>query len=171
MHPYWRVRFHSFGGRSIVRSSVWLRGAHKIAIGDDVVILGCWLSVERSSWRRPSPVLQIGDRVGIRPGSTIVAGESVVIEDDVAISSHCLVIDTKHQLDGPHDQIGRNPVNTRPVRIGRGSALGERVAVLQGSSIGKHCVIGTNSVVNGDIPDYAVAVGAPARVVGRTRAE
>lgn len=31
--------------------------------------------------------------------------------------------------------------------------------------IGKHCIIGANSVVNSDIPDYCVAVGSPARVI------
>ena len=36
-----------------------------------------------------------------------------------------------------------------------------------GASIGKHCVIGANSVVIHDIPDYCVAVGAPARIVKR----
>lgn len=34
-----------------------------------------------------------------------------------------------------------------------------------GASIGKHCVIGANSVVTTDIPDYSVAVGSPAKVV------
>jgi len=168
-HPYWRWRFHGFGGRSIVSKPIWLRGAHKIAIGEDTIILRSWLSVERSAWRRPGPVLQIGDRAAIGPNCRIVAGESVVIEDDVGISSSCLVIDTKHRMDGPHDQIALNPVSTKPVRIGRGSGLGERVSVLQGSEIGRHCVIGTNSVVDGHIPDYSVAVGAPARVIGRTR--
>jgi acetyltransferase-like isoleucine patch superfamily enzyme len=37
--------------------------------------------------------------------------------------------------------------------------------VLPGASIGVHCVIGANSVVLSDIPDYSVAVGSPARVV------
>ena len=34
-----------------------------------------------------------------------------------------------------------------------------------GVYIGKHCVIGANSVVTKDIPDYCVAVGSPARVI------
>ena len=48
--------------------------------------------------------------------------------------------------------------------IGEGSWLGEHVCVI-GASIGKHCVIGANAVVVHDIPDYSVAVGAPARVI------
>ena len=54
----------------------------------------------------------------------------------------------------------------KPVIIGEGSWLGENVCVC-GASVGKHCVIGANSVVTRDIPDYCIAVGSPARVVKR----
>jgi acetyltransferase-like isoleucine patch superfamily enzyme len=56
-----------------------------------------------------------------------------------------------------------------PVRVGAGTWIGERVAVLRGANIGRCCIIGANSVVRGEIPDYSIAVGAPARVVGSTR--
>ena len=58
----------------------------------------------------------------------------------------------------------------RKVRIGEGSWLGENVSVC-GASIGKHCVIGANSVVTKDIPDYCVAVGSPAKVVKKYDSE
>jgi acetyltransferase-like isoleucine patch superfamily enzyme len=59
-----------------------------------------------------------------------------------------------------------NSVATAPIRIGRGTWLAERVAVLRGSSIGRCCIVGANSVVRGELPDYSIAVGTPARVVG-----
>ena len=52
------------------------------------------------------------------------------------------------------------------VEIGEGSWLGHNACVL-GASIGKHCVIGANSVVTHDIPDYSVAVGSPAKIIRR----
>jgi acetyltransferase-like isoleucine patch superfamily enzyme len=55
------------------------------------------------------------------------------------------------------------------VSIGSGSWLGHGTVVLPGAQIGRHVVIGANSVVAGMIPDYSVAVGAPARVI-RTQA-
>jgi acetyltransferase-like isoleucine patch superfamily enzyme len=54
-----------------------------------------------------------------------------------------------------------------PVFIGRHTWLGQNVVVLPGVAIGQHCIIGANSVVNSSIPDYSVAVGAPARVIKR----
>lgn len=51
------------------------------------------------------------------------------------------------------------------VIIGEGSWLGTNVVVVGKVRIGKHCVIGANSVVTKDIPDYSVAVGIPAKVI------
>ena len=39
------------------------------------------------------------------------------------------------------------------------------MAVLRGTTIGRGCVLGSHAVVRGDIPDYSIAVGAPAKVV------
>ena len=52
-----------------------------------------------------------------------------------------------------------------PVVIGDGSWIGAGSVILPGARIGKHVAIGANSVVNGIIPDYSVAVGSPAKVI------
>ena len=51
------------------------------------------------------------------------------------------------------------------VQICEGTAIMANVVVNTSASIGKHCIIGANSVVLQDIPDYCVAAGSPARVV------
>jgi acetyltransferase-like isoleucine patch superfamily enzyme len=43
------------------------------------------------------------------------------------------------------------------------------VTVLSGADIGRGCIIGAGSVVRGTIPDHAIAVGVPARVIGSTQ--
>jgi acetyltransferase-like isoleucine patch superfamily enzyme len=169
-HPYWEFRFHRFGPDSHVKRPIWLAGAHKIAIGNRCVIFPGFLSVEPQAWDKPGPALVIGDGAAMRHFCTISAAESVVIEEDVSMAPYVQIFDGRPGMDGPHDQPELNPLVTEPVRIGRGAGLGERVAVLPGSNIGRHAMVGANSVVDGDIPDYALAVGVPARVVGRTRA-
>lgn len=52
-----------------------------------------------------------------------------------------------------------------PISIGEDVWIGRGVFVGKGVSIGQGAVIGANSVVVKDIPPYAVAVGAPARVI------
>lgn len=51
------------------------------------------------------------------------------------------------------------------VLIGDGSYIGINTVIVGNVKIGKHCVIGANSVVTKDVPDYSVAVGIPARVI------
>jgi acetyltransferase-like isoleucine patch superfamily enzyme len=52
-----------------------------------------------------------------------------------------------------------------PVRIGPDTWIATKVTILRNTTIGKGCVLGSHAVVKGDIPDYSIAVGAPAKVV------
>ncbi len=97
----------------------------------------------------------------------ISAANEIVIEDDVIIGAFSSVIDSDHTFSDGQPNVMHNSLRTEPVKIGRGTWLAERVAVLRGASIGRCCIIGANSVVRGDLPDYSIAVGAPARVIGR----
>jgi acetyltransferase-like isoleucine patch superfamily enzyme len=60
------------------------------------------------------------------------------------------------------------PIREQPgawprVTIGRDSWVGDRAVVM--ADVGAHCVVGAGSVVTRPVPDFAVAVGSPARVV------
>jgi acetyltransferase-like isoleucine patch superfamily enzyme len=167
--PYRRLRFQRFGAHSVVDRPEWLYGVDHIAIGERVVVMrGAWLSVERLAWDKPAPALSIGDGSALRPHVHISAAESVVIEEDVGIGAFSTIVDNDH-VRGDRGIVYNQEWVSTPIRIGRGTWVGDRVAILRGTNIGRHCVIGTNSVVRGEIPDYSVAVGAPARVVGSTR--
>jgi lipopolysaccharide O-acetyltransferase len=169
LHPWWRRRFAAFGDGSILHRPAWVYGPSHISIGRNVLALeGLWLSAERTTWEQGAPAIEIGDGVALRPHCTISASEKIVIEDDVVIAAFSTVIDSDHTWDAGHPNVLYNPARTGPIRIGRGTWIGERVSVLRGSTIGAFCLIGANSVVRGDIPDGSIAVGAPARVVGRT---
>lgn len=166
-HPWRRHRFHAFGTGSFIDRPLGIYTPWQMAIGDNVMVLpGAWLSVERPAWDRPAPVLQIGDHVGLRPHCTVSAAESVVIESHVIIAAYSTVIDCNHTQVPGIDNVLWTPMRTAPVRIGKGTWIGERCSILAGADIGEHCIIGANSVVTGPIPDWSVAVGAPARVVG-----
>ena len=69
------------------------------------------------------------------------------------------------RLRRPAVPISRQAMPERPVRIGAGSWLGHGTVVLPGATIGRHVVIGANSVVRGEIPANCVAAGNPAQVV------
>jgi lipopolysaccharide O-acetyltransferase len=167
MRPWRRRRFHEFGEGSILHRPLWIYGPHQMSVGAHALILhGCWISVETPAWSQPAPTLRIGDRVGIRPYCSISAATGIVLEDDVVLSAYSTVIDSDHTFRDGNRNIMHNPLDAEPVHVGRGTWIGERVAVLKGAQIGESCIIGANSVVKGTIPPFSVAVGAPARVVG-----
>jgi acetyltransferase-like isoleucine patch superfamily enzyme len=111
------------------------------------------------------PVISVGDRCLIGKGSGIVGHLRIVIGDDVWTGHHVYITDQNHGYSDPDLPISQQVMPERPVSIGDGSWLGHGTVVLPGATIGRHVVIGANSVVTGDIPDFSVAAGVPARVI------
>lgn len=112
-----------------------------------------------------NPVISVGDRCLFGKGSGIVGHLEIVIGDDVWTGHHVYITDQNHGYTDLAVPISRQVMPERPVSIGSGSWLGHGTVVLPGASIGRHVVIGANSVVTGHIPDNTVAAGVPARVL------
>ncbi len=111
------------------------------------------------------PVISIGDRCLFGKGSGIVGHLRIEIGDDVWTGHHVYITDQNHGYDDLTLPISQQVMPERPVSIGDGSWLGHGTVVLPGATIGRHVVIGANSVVTGTIPDNCVAAGVPARVI------
>lgn len=108
----------------------------------------------------------IGNNVGIS-GSTINAASSIVIEDNVAIGSGCLITDTdSHPIEySARITDDNSKTKTAPIHIKEGAFIGARCIVMKGVTIGTHSVIGAGSVVTKSIPDNCIACGNPAEVI------
>jgi acetyltransferase-like isoleucine patch superfamily enzyme len=95
----------------------------------------------------------------------ITAVRDVVIEDHVLTANNVYISDNLHSYEDVGVPIMHQPVRFKnAVVIGKGSWIGENVCII-GASVGKNCVVGANSVVTHDIPDFSVAVGSPAVVI------
>jgi virginiamycin A acetyltransferase len=94
----------------------------------------------------------------------------VTLEDDVLLGSHVSVMNggAQHGIERLDVPVREQPGAWPHITIGRDTWIGDRAVVL--ADVGKHCVIGAGSVVNKPIPDYAIAVGVPARIL-RLRTE
>lgn len=160
-----RYRFGNWGRHVSVVSPLRVSGKRNIFIGSNV-------KIEYKTWLVAKPIaidekveLIIGDGCVIGHFNHIYATKSVVIEKNVLTADKVYISDNQHGYDDVNQPILKQPVKQcKSVKIGEGSWLGENVCVM-GATIGKHCVIGANSVVINDIPDFSVAVGSPARVV------
>ena len=111
------------------------------------------------------PSIHIGDGTSIQPHAHIAAAAKLVIGQNVLMGSHVFITDHDHQFADLNKHIGEQALAVAPVQIEDFVWLGENVVVLKGVTIGHHAVIGANSVVTRDIPPYAIATGAPARVI------
>jgi acetyltransferase-like isoleucine patch superfamily enzyme len=112
-----------------------------------------------------NPVVSIGDRCLIGKGSGIVGHLQITIGNDVWTGHHIYITDQNHGYEDINSTISRQIQPERPVVIRDGAWIGHGTVILPGAVIGCHSVIGANSVVTGEIPDYSVAVGNPAKVI------
>ena len=103
--------------------------------------------------------MKIGKHVFINSNLLAMARGGITIEDDVQIAANVQLISNNHD---PYD---RQVLTCKPVLIKKGAWIGAGASILPGICVGKHAIVGAASVVTHDVPDYAVVVGSPAKVI------
>jgi lipopolysaccharide O-acetyltransferase len=146
-----------------------LGGEEYIEIGDQVFIGACsWLQVIVTNGCCDKPAIRIGDGTAISGFCTITAVRQVVIGKRVLIARYVYISDHCHAHSSlAHAILDQGITGVKSVHIRDGAWLGQGVIVCPGVTIGRNAVIGANSVVRHDIPDYCVAAGVPAKVIRR----
>lgn len=167
----YKIKFKRFGYKSYIRFPLQIDGASNISIGKRVYVgYKAWLAALPLTGEDKC-LLEIGDDCTIGNFNHIYCTKSVILENGVLTADKVYISDNLHGYKDIHSYIKDQPIlQNGEVVIGEGSWLGENVCIL-GAKIGKHCVIGANSVVTKNIPDYCVAVGAPARIIKRFNIE
>lgn len=110
---------------------------------------------------------EIGERCRISIANSLDFGEKVLLSPNVYIT------DCDHEYRDINVPVIDQGIVQRGqmVSIGEGSYIGINAVIVGNVKIGKHCVIGANSVVTKDVPDYCVAVGSPAKILKRYNLE
>ena len=157
-------RFKSFGKKASVVDP-------DIIEGEEYIVLGNYASINSKAWllaikqNNIEPQLIIEDGATIGRFAHIVALQRVIIGQNVLIADKVYISDNIHGYEDISQPIMYQPIVFKGVvEIGKNSWIGENVCII-GAKIGKHCIVGANSVVNRDIPDYCLAVGSPAKVI------
>jgi acetyltransferase-like isoleucine patch superfamily enzyme len=132
-----------------------------VQIGRGVFVgSGAWFSVG------PGARLTIGDNAHINRGFVLACVGNVAIGRNVVMADRVFIGDTNHGYADVSTPIILQPMAPpRPVVVEDDCWLGIGVCVLSGVTIGRHSVIGANSVVTRDVPPFSVACGNPAVVV------
>ena len=103
---------------------------------------------------------KIGKFVSISYGVTIGAPE----HNYHLLTTHPFIYNDEYDLLDKRDLV-RNDKFDKPLVIGNDVWIGCNATILRGVSIGDGAVIGANSLVNKDVPPYAIVAGCPARIV------
>jgi acetyltransferase-like isoleucine patch superfamily enzyme len=153
--------FDSFGEGSTLQLPIRLQGEEGIAVGSGVFVgAGAWLQTLDDGR------LEIGDGCSFAGNDVLSAAASIRIGPRVLFARNVYVADHRHAFaDDEQAVLDQSIEQLAPVEVGAGAWLGQNVVVGHGVRIGRGAVVGANAVVLSDIPDRAVAVGAPARVV------
>jgi UDP-2-acetamido-3-amino-2,3-dideoxy-glucuronate N-acetyltransferase len=130
-----------------------------------------WHYTHISAGSRIGPSNVLGQNVFIAGGVTTGSGckvqnnvslyQGVVLEDDVFCGPSCVftnVIDPRAFIE--------KKAEFRPTLVRQGASIGANATVVCGHTLGRYCLIGSGAVVTGDVPDFALMTGVPARQRG-----
>ena len=160
-------------GVSLTPARKWF--AHDSAFIDEGVEIG-----EGTSVWHVSHILK-GCKIGksCKVGQNVVIGPNVTVGDGVKIQNNVSIYEGVTLEDyvfcGP-SMVFTNVFNPRseiprmgelkPTLVKRGATLGANCTIVCGITIGRYAFIGAGAVVTKDVPDYALAVGSPAKIIG-----
>jgi len=130
------------------------------SIADETKI-GAFVEIQKNA--------SIGARCKISSHTFICEG--VTIEDEVFIGHGVMFSNDLYPSAVNADGTLQTETDWTVVetRVKRRAAIGSNVTIMAGITIGEHSLVGAGAVVTRDVPDYAIVVGVPARVIGDVR--
>lgn len=164
---------------------VTLRHPHKIRLGDDVVVDDLVLLDAKGAANDGIRIadgvflgrgtilsckegdIVLGRQVNIGFNSEIFSGSRVEVGDHGLFAAYTYLVGGGHAFEDAERPVIEQERLSRGITLGRNVWLGTGAKVLDGVVIGSDVVVGANAVVTASLPDGAVAVGVPARVVRR----
>ena len=173
-------------GRNVVfGQQVTIRHPHKVRIGDNVVIddnclvdakgddnagitIGSGVFIGRNSilsCKNGDIAIEDGANIGFN--CEVFSASRVTIGRDTLLAAYCYVIGGDHDFSDPSVSILAQGRRSSGVTIGAGAWLGAGAKILDGVTIGDRAIVGAGAVVREAVPEGAIAVGIPARIVGQ----
>lgn len=154
----------------IIRFPCDVRGKKFISVAKGFTTgVGCRLEAYPKNTNK---VLFIGENVQINDYVHITAMEKVSIGNNVLMASKIYISDCTHGSYSGDNNDSNPKINPSeralfsfPVIIKDNVWLGESVSILPGVTIGEGTIVGANSVVTKDLPDFVIAVGTPAKPI------
>ena len=160
-NQYFKLKVSGNPQNLFVEKSVqFLRHPKNIHLSDNIIIKeGAKLCPTNSD-----SVIKIGENTTIGYYSMLFSSFRIEIGADCMISPFAYLVDANHGII-KDKLINQQKLEAKPIRIHDDVWVGTGVKILAGAEIGRGAVISANSVVSGEIPENAIVVGNPGRVM------
>lgn len=173
-------KYRAFGLRHSIRRHLTLRGT---IFGSDVYVernvqilrhpqlvrIGSGVILKEGArlcaTNPQSAGIRLGDRTTVGYQTMLFASSGIHIGSDCLLAPFCYLVDANHGIRRT-SPINSQKLKSAPITLEDDVWLGVRTVVLPGIRIAQGAVVAAGSVVNRDVPAYAIVAGAPARVVG-----
>jgi acetyltransferase-like isoleucine patch superfamily enzyme len=134
-------------------------GNRGIEIGDGVFLgRGSVLSCKDGD-------IRLGDHTNLGFHCEVFSGSSVTVGHHGLFAAQAYLVGGGHSFEDEGRAVIDQPRTSRGISLGDNVWLGTGAKVLDGVRVGNDVVVGANAVVNGDLPDGAIAAGVPARIL------
>jgi acetyltransferase-like isoleucine patch superfamily enzyme len=178
--PWYIVRYWRLLKFRLANPHVVLRGM--VFLGKDIEIhakpgfgrleIGRWVHIgDGNAIRCHEGSMRIGDKVVFGRQNVVNCYLDIEFGEAALVADWVYICDFDHVTADIHQPIKDQGIVKAPVRIGPDTWICTKVTVTKGTRIGRGCVIGAHAVVRGEIPDYAIAAGMPAKVVRDRRGD
>jgi acetyltransferase-like isoleucine patch superfamily enzyme len=150
-----KLMYKQIGWLTYVSSKSSVKNHHAISIGSRVEInpfVTLWPSL-----------LEIGDNSQINPGTAIYG--KVKIGKYVMIAPNCMLTGGNHNYENTEQYIMQQGSTSKGIIINDDVWIGANTTVLDGVEIGEGAIVGANSLVNKDVPPFAIFGGNPAKLI------
>lgn len=146
---------------------VFLPRRYDISKGKDAqFVIGPWVWIGRGcAFRAHEGKLTIGKKCTFGGNNTINCYQHVEIRDECLFADNIYVVDFDHWYIDPFVSIRSQGIKKDKVVMGPNVWVGEKATILRGVRIGEGAIVGAMSLVNRDVPEYAIVGGIPARVI------
>jgi len=159
--------FYSFGQSSIIQEDYKISDFSYTHIGTGTFIKdNSWLNIcSYESNTQPKIIIEDGCQIGSR--FTISIANRGIIEKNVIIAPNVYISDCSHKYENVGIPIMNQGITSisNEVIIGENSWIGINASIIGNVHIGRGCVVGANSYVTKNIPDYCVVAGSPAKII------
>jgi acetyltransferase-like isoleucine patch superfamily enzyme len=129
--------------------------------------IGRWVWIGRNNALRcHEGELTVGDHTIFGSDNTVNCYGSIYIGPECLFADDVYIVDFDHNYWDPVISIRSQGIYTDPIRLEGDLWVGTKATILRGVTVGRGAVIGAMSLINRDVPPYAVVGGIPAKVLG-----